>query len=641
MVDSAQQRIIMTLLVRNEQDVIAENILFHYHQGVDGFIVMDNLSTDATVEVVRDLAQSIPIELRHQQDDTYSQSDWVTEMARAAAIDHGADWVINNDADEFWLFPDFDLRSYLHRFSTDVSAVILRRHNAVLIRGESWNGFEAHPSSSVLFERQSLNQLGSPLPGKCLHRASAQVTVQQGNHGASGLLGQTVHCDHASILHFPYRRFEQYQSKIRLGGAAYARNTQLQPAIGRTWREQHKIVDQPELTAFWSDLQWSPQRCIRGEMRGELFREPRLRATLQRLLDDWQAREIKRTSQQLMADTAEHLRRFVGRSEKIVGDMEAPQPRSLHFNNLPFIAQGPLLHQERLFKFLEGIKDVDPASQFTEIRNLISLFPRNDALLDWLASVLCIRHSHAVRRLKERCSGKTIILHITCRKYLHRSRQSVGSFADSEFVSLLVVGGGEGYPNSFGFEFDGELMVLPVPDSYEQLASKVFYAYLILHLCGHSGLVVKIDDDAHLGDLERFNHLLERVKSQGDQYCGKLIQVSHRDQCHGWHLGKCTDPLLHVRGYQYPMPKVYASGGFGYVVGPRLLQACALMYLSMQSFFEMNCIQLEDVFVGLAAQSAGIAAVTCEYEPLIDKGLGPYPDVVMAVLPGLIRLPDT
>ena len=74
MVDSAQPRIIMTLLVRNEQDVIAENILFHFHQGVDAFIVMDNLSTDATVEIVHDLAHSIPIELRHQRDDTYSQS---------------------------------------------------------------------------------------------------------------------------------------------------------------------------------------------------------------------------------------------------------------------------------------------------------------------------------------------------------------------------------------------------------------------------------------------------------------------------------------------------------------------------------------------------------------------------------------
>jgi len=640
MVDSAQPRIIMTLLVRNEQDVIAENILFHYHQGVDGFIVMDNLSTDATVEVVRDLAHSIPIELRHQQDDTYSQSDWVTEMARAAATDHGADWVINNDADEFWLFPDFDLRSYLHRFSTDVSGVILQRHNAVLIRGESWNGFEAHPSSSLLFERQSLNQLGSPLPGKCLHRASAQVTVQQGNHGVSGLPGQTVHCDRASILHFPYRRFEQYQSKIRLGGAAYARNTQLQAAIGRTWREQHKIVDQPELIAFWSDLQWSSQRCIRGEMRGELLREPRLRACLQRLLADWQVREIKRTSQQLMHDSAQHVRRYVGSAEEIVGDLDAPNPRSIHHNNLPFIAQGPLHHQERLFAFLEGIEAVDPSSQFNQLRDLISLFPQNEAFLEWLASVLRIRYSHAVRRLKEKCSGKTIILHVTCRQYLHRSRESVRSFANSDCVSLLVVGGGDGYPNRLGFDFDGELMVLPVPDSYEQLASKVFYAYLILYLCDQSGLVVKVDDDVRLQDPDRFDDLLQRMKTQDNHYCGKLIQVSHRDQCHGWHLGKCTDPAMHLRGYQYPMPQVYASGGFGYVIGPKLLQACALMYLSMQSFFEMNCIQLEDVFVGLAAQGAGIPAATCEYESFTDQGLGRYPDAAMAVLPGLMRLPD-
>ena len=640
MVDSAQPRIIMTLLVRNEQDVIAENILFHFHQGVDAFIVMDNLSTDATVEIVRDLAHTIPIELRHQRDDTYSQSVWVTEMARAAALEHGADWVINNDADEFWMFPNFDIRSYLRRFAEDVSGVVLQRHNAVLTQGESWNGFDAHPCSSVLFERNSLNQLGSPLPGKCLHRASAQVTVQQGNHGISDMPGPTVHCDLATILHFPYRCFEHYQAKIRLGGAAYARNTELKPAIGRTWREQHKIVDQPELFAFWNDLQCSPQRCIRGEMRGDMIREPRLRICLQRLLADWQGREIKRTSRHLMRDTAEHLRGFVGRSESIVGDIDAPQPRSLHYNNLPFIAQGPLLHQDRLFEFLERIDAVDPTSQFTELRDLISLFPRNEALLDWLAVVLRIRHSHAVRRLKERCSGKNIILHVSCRQYLHRSRQSLRSFADSRCVSVLVVGSDQGYPEQLGFEFDGELMILPVPDSYEKLASKVFFAYLILHLCDHSGFVVKVDDDVRLGDVERLDDLMERMKIQGHHYCGKLIQVSHRDQCHGWHLGKCTDPAMHVRGYQYPMPQVYASGGFGYVLGPKLLQECALMYLSMQSFFEMNCIQLEDVFVGLAAQGAGLAAITCEYEPLIHQGLGPYPDASMAVLPGLTRLPD-
>ena len=640
MVDSALPKVVMTLLVRNEQDVIAENILFHYRQGVEGFIVMDNLSTDATVEVVQDLAHSIPIELRHQQDDTYSQSDWVTEMARAAANEHGADWVINNDADEFWMFPEFDVRSYLHDFPADVSGVVLQRHNAVLIRGGSWNGFEAHPSSSVLFERQSLNQLGLALPGKCLHRASGQVIVQQGNHSISDVPGRIVHCDRASILHFPYRRFEQYQSKIRLGGAAYARNTQLQPSIGRTWREQHRLVDRPELAAFWRDLQWSPQQCIRGEMRGELFREPRLRSILQRLLAVWQAREIKRTSKTVLQDSEEHLRSYVGYAESVVRDLDVAQPRSLHFNNLPFIAQGPLHHQDLLFEFLDRLDEFDLAGRFTDIRNLISLFPQNQALLDWLAVVLRIRHPHAVRHLKERCSGKTIVLHVTCRQYLHRSLESARSFAGNNYVSVLVVGSDQGYPDQFGFEFDGELMVLPVPDSYEQLASKVFYAYLILYLCGHSGLVVKVDDDVRLQDPARFDHLLERMNSRDDHYCGKLIRVSHRDQCHGWHLGKCKDPAMHLRGYQYPMPQVYASGGFGYVMGPKLLQACALMYLSMQAFFEMQCIQLEDVFVGLAAQGSGIAPATCEYDPVTNQGLGRYPDAAMAVLPGLMRLPD-
>ena len=41
-------KIVMTLLVRDEQDIIRENIEFHLSQGIDYFIATDNIS-DALV----------------------------------------------------------------------------------------------------------------------------------------------------------------------------------------------------------------------------------------------------------------------------------------------------------------------------------------------------------------------------------------------------------------------------------------------------------------------------------------------------------------------------------------------------------------------------------------------------------------
>ena len=53
-------RVVMTLLVRNEEDVIAENILFHYAQGVESFLVMD-ICPRATSAILRRLARFVPI----------------------------------------------------------------------------------------------------------------------------------------------------------------------------------------------------------------------------------------------------------------------------------------------------------------------------------------------------------------------------------------------------------------------------------------------------------------------------------------------------------------------------------------------------------------------------------------------------
>ena len=45
-------KLAMTLIVRNEADIIEDNLRYHRAQGVDFFIVLDNGSTDGTVEIL-------------------------------------------------------------------------------------------------------------------------------------------------------------------------------------------------------------------------------------------------------------------------------------------------------------------------------------------------------------------------------------------------------------------------------------------------------------------------------------------------------------------------------------------------------------------------------------------------------------
>ena len=45
-------------------------------------------------------------------------------MARMAASEYGADWVINNDADEFWLPNKSTIRETLSSLSDDINVVV-------------------------------------------------------------------------------------------------------------------------------------------------------------------------------------------------------------------------------------------------------------------------------------------------------------------------------------------------------------------------------------------------------------------------------------------------------------------------------------------------------------------------------------
>jgi len=233
--------IIMTLLVRDEQDIIATNIDYHLSQGIDKIIITDNLSVDNTANILNEYAKAGVIQVIKEYSDDYSQHKWVTHMAKLAVEEYNADWVIHCDADEFWI-PDnrsHTIKQVLTQLpNTEVAGSAKRVNFLPPIATDEQQYFA---NSMTLRETISYNAIGQPLPPKVCHRGIQNITIKQGNHHVQINKKRITPIElPITIYHFPLRSYSQFKNKIKLGGAAYERNTHLDKNIGSTWRHLYK-----------------------------------------------------------------------------------------------------------------------------------------------------------------------------------------------------------------------------------------------------------------------------------------------------------------------------------------------------------------------------------------------------------------
>jgi len=252
----APLKLTMTIMVRDEADVIGAMLRHHAAQGIDEFIITDNASSDGTTEIIQELATSLelPLTLLHDPEHRKQQGETVTRMARMAA-DRGATWVINADADEFWVArdPNLTLKQAFTHIEPRLGSFIVPVHDMTGPPAMDGSGLQrlvyrdARP-----VERMREVGIRAHATPDAVHVGDAEVVVAQGNHFVNIPSAGDPEPEWAvEVLHFPWRSWTQFAGKVERAGMAYERSPHLEPSANHHgMRDYRRLRDGTLMSAY-------------------------------------------------------------------------------------------------------------------------------------------------------------------------------------------------------------------------------------------------------------------------------------------------------------------------------------------------------------------------------------------------------
>ena len=273
--------LVMTLLARDEADVIESWLSFHLNAGADFVVATDNRSQDGTTDVLERYAREGHVHLIQEDGEDLTQDEWVTRMARLAATDFGADWVINSDADEFWWPRGPSLARVLEAIPPRYGTVgAFLRTFAPRPDGEGSFAERLTVRFSALAPINDPASLFKPIR-KVIHRGHPDIRLTRGNHAVvdspfAPLRGWFP----VEVFHFPLRSLAQCEHKARLQGNAWKH-------IERTPTAYHaqmfEALERGTMAQYYDAQVVSDQEVDQGLATGRLVVDTRLREALRRI----------------------------------------------------------------------------------------------------------------------------------------------------------------------------------------------------------------------------------------------------------------------------------------------------------------------------------------------------------------------
>jgi Glycosyl transferase family 2 len=220
----------MVYKVRDEADILEDNLRYHRAQGVDFFVIVDTGSTDGTVEILERYERAGLVRLERVAGGIREMKGGGEEEITRIASEMGADWVIHNDADEFWWPATGNLKDALGMVEEPFGMVLAPRTE-----------FVARPGGGPFAERMTVREARFRRPAKSAHRANPVISLR-GPHPVEiwsgdpyrGLVGKPVlrtAAEHreddpldlviapafpVGVLHFPVRTFDQYRHRVEI-----------------------------------------------------------------------------------------------------------------------------------------------------------------------------------------------------------------------------------------------------------------------------------------------------------------------------------------------------------------------------------------------------------------------------------------
>ena len=343
-------KLVMTMMVRDEADIVGAMIEHHLAQGIDFFIVTDNGSVDGTTEILQEFAEKGILELRHDPVHRKQQGETVTVMARDAYTVHGADWVLNADADEFWI-PVNDGLSLRDAFAAIDPAIqsfpvdVIDMIGAPALAGTGLQRLTYRDYRSL----DALHSVGliSHSTYDSPHIGSADVTVSQGNHFVSlDSRGTPPEGFEIEVLHFQWRSWEQFSRKVQNAGSAYESQTGLVPSPNHHGMREYGRLKAGTLMASYVVRHPSVAELEAGLETGEYRSEGRIAAASASTVPDvlfYTTEETRAPIELLLGSMAEVVKQAA--AEKIA-EAEAARGREAELNALTDVANNRIADLE-------------------------------------------------------------------------------------------------------------------------------------------------------------------------------------------------------------------------------------------------------------------------------------------------------